>query len=295
MLCRVGWGWMIAGGWWPVPALMAVDAPLAEGIPDKRGFSLGRPTPAPWMRELSADRPDKTDSPFTVDAGHFQVEMDAINAGLEHHGPERDGSRTTTWEVAPMNLKVGLLNNVDLQLGLTPLRFERVAGPAGGGGVERHGGTGDVVPRVKFNLFGNDGGPWAMALMPCLKVPTAAAGLGNGAVEGALKVPVAIEAGDWDVGFQTELDLNRDDAGPGCHLDYVNSVSIGHPVAGRLSAYVEFYSSVPSVSGAGWVGTVDTWLTYRVHRNLRLEAGVYIGVTRPAEDWHPFLGMTWRY
>jgi hypothetical protein len=31
------------------------------------------------MRELSADRPDKTDCPFTVDAGHFQVEMDFAN------------------------------------------------------------------------------------------------------------------------------------------------------------------------------------------------------------------------
>ena len=31
------------------------------------------------MREMSTDRPDKTESPYTVDAGHFQIEWDLFN------------------------------------------------------------------------------------------------------------------------------------------------------------------------------------------------------------------------
>lgn len=41
--------------------------------PDKSGYSLFKPTPRQFMRELTTDRPDQTESPYTVDAGHFQV------------------------------------------------------------------------------------------------------------------------------------------------------------------------------------------------------------------------------
>src|SRR5437868_5206562 len=47
--------------------------------PDKSQYTLWNPVPASLMRELSADRPDKTDSPYTVDAGHYQIEMDFAN------------------------------------------------------------------------------------------------------------------------------------------------------------------------------------------------------------------------
>ena len=44
--------------------------------PDKSGYSLFHPVPRELMRELTPDRPDKTEGPFTVDAGHYQLEMD---------------------------------------------------------------------------------------------------------------------------------------------------------------------------------------------------------------------------
>ena len=31
---------------------------------------------------------------------------------------------------------------------------------------------------------------------------------------------------------------------------------------------------------------MDTWLTYQVHKNLRLDGGIYLGVTPVADDWH---------
>jgi len=34
---------------------------------------------------------------------------------------------------------------------------------------------------------------------------------------------------------------------------------------------------------------VDTWLTYQINKDLRLDGGVYIGVTLAADDWHPWL------
>ena len=52
------------------PAL-AGEAGDAAVSPDKNQYNLFNPTPDELMRELNADRPDKTDCPFTVDAGHF--------------------------------------------------------------------------------------------------------------------------------------------------------------------------------------------------------------------------------
>ena len=89
---------------------------------DKKVYNLFHPTPPDLMRELSTDRPDKTESPYTVDAGHFQWEMDFAVFTLERE----DGVRSRTWNIAPANLKVGLTNNADLQLFFDSYIHERV-------------------------------------------------------------------------------------------------------------------------------------------------------------------------
>jgi len=48
----------------------------SDPAPDKSSFHFFNPTPRSLMRELSTDRPDKTESAYTVDAGHFQIESD---------------------------------------------------------------------------------------------------------------------------------------------------------------------------------------------------------------------------
>lgn len=68
------------------------------------------PTPEKLLRELTTDRPDKTESPYTVDAGHFQLGTDLLSY-------TRDGDgELENFAIAPTNFKVGLLNNVDLQV-----------------------------------------------------------------------------------------------------------------------------------------------------------------------------------
>ncbi|MEO8791443.1 MAG: transporter [Chthoniobacteraceae bacterium] len=268
---------------------------MADDGADKGGYTLFNPTPEKRMRELSADRPDKTDCPFTVDAGHFQLEMDFANLTYNRPNSERGAVKSTVWEAAPMNLKIGLLNNLDFQLVFTPNRWERSDDRDAKTSV-RNSGFDGITPRFKINLIGNDGGFFALALIPFVKLPLSSGHLGNGSVEGGLGIPWSLEIPGWDVGFQNTFHFNRNDIGSGRHTEFDNSVSIGHPIVGkRLSASVEFFSSVSTERGSGWVGTVDTWLTYQVNENVRLDAGVYIGVTPAADDWHPFVGMTWRF
>src|SRR5262249_10910302 len=154
------------------------------------------PTPTELMRELSADRPDRTDTPFTVDAGHFQVEMDFANLTKDRSGEGHNSVSTTSFEIAPMNLKAGLLNNLDFQLLFTPYRWEKSTDEGTGQSEWRNGFDG-ITPRFKINLVGNDGGFFALGLIPFLKLPLANT-WGPASVEGGLGIPYAFDVENWD-------------------------------------------------------------------------------------------------
>lgn len=268
----------------------------AEGPPpDKSGYHLFRPTPRDLMRGLSTDRPDKTESAYTVDAGHFQLEMDLLSYSYDRHNTLPNGARSESWSVAPVNLKLGLLNNLDAQLVLETYNRVRVHERTTGQ-VTRQNGFGDVTARLKHNLWGNDEGETALALMPFVKVPTNQDRLGNNSVEGGLIVPFAADLpGGYGLGMMTEVDLIRDEGGSGYHPELINTIAIGRDLIGKLGGYVEFFSLVSTESGSPWVGTFDIGFTYEITSDLRLDWGVNLGVTRSAEDVNPFLGLSFRY
>jgi len=261
---------------------------------DKSLFNLFNPVPEDLMRELAADRPDKTDCPLTVDAGHFQLEMDFANLTYNRPNSQRGNTKFTAIDVAPVNIKVGLLNNLDFQLIFTSFRTEKTE-DLDAGTVRRKSGFDGITPRFKLNICGNDGGFFALGFIPFVKLPANMDHLGNDFVEGDVAVPYSFDVSGWDLGLQAAFRANRDEAGGGYHGEFDNSISIGHSLIGKLSFAAEFFSSVSTERDADWVGTVDTWLTYQINKNLRLDGGVYIGVTLAADDWHPWLGMTWRF
>src|SRR5690349_13678522 len=63
-------------------------------------YTLLHPTPRGQMREMSTDRPDTTESPISVDAGHVQIEMDAVSVARDQG--------VTDLALATLNLKLGL-------------------------------------------------------------------------------------------------------------------------------------------------------------------------------------------
>jgi hypothetical protein len=273
----------------------ALGALADASAPDKAGQSLLNPTPAAFLRELSTDRPDKTESPYTVDAGHFQLEMDLATCTWNRDTRHGADTRTTAWAVAPLNLKAGLLPDVDLQLVIETWNHvrteDRIAGT-----VLRQSGFGDLTVRVKKNFWGNEGGPTALGLMPFVKLPTNEDQLGNHAVEGGLILPLAVELpAGWGLGLMTEADFRRDEAGSGHHAAFIHSATFSQDLVGRLGGYAEFFSEVSTETGADWIGTVDLGLTYGLTDNLQLDLGVNIGVTDSAEDLSPFVGLSCRF
>jgi hypothetical protein len=262
---------------------------------DKSKYNLFLPTPREAMREMNTDRPDKTESAYTVDAGHFQLEMDFLSYTRDRDRHDGADTRVNSYAVAPVNLKLGLLNNLDFQLVLDTWNYvktdDRVAGA-----LSRQKGFGDVTTRLKFNVWGNDGGSTALALMPYVKLPSNQDHLGNNAVEGGLIIPMAVKLPlDFDMGLMTKFDCVRDSERRAYHPEFVNTVTVSHDIAGKLGGYLEFYSQVSTEANSRWIGTVDMGLTYELSKDVQLDAGINMGVTDSADDLNPFVGISLRF
>lgn len=267
----------------------------AQDAPDKSRYHLFNPTPREQMREMSTDRPDKTESPYTVDAGHFQIESDL--AVYEHDHDTSAGSSVygDNWTFGSLNLKAGLCNFSDLQVVLFPYSKVRTDDRINGL-IGHQSGFGDVLTRLKINFWGNDGGKAAFGIMPFAKWPTSQDNLGNTAVEGGVIVPFGFELpAGFSCGMMTEFDWIRDAASSDYHSEFINTITFGHQIVGNLDGYVEFFSLVSAETGAPWVGTLDVGFTYAFTENTQLDAGVNIGVTKSAPDVSPFLGFSVRF
>ncbi len=258
-------------------------------------YSLFNPVPADRLRPLNTDRPDLTESPFTVDAGHFQIETDLAN--YTHDRDKSGGADISTdaWSFAAMNLKAGLTPDTDVQIVIGTYNRVKTKDRVTGA-VTRLEGFGDVTVRVKHNVWGNDGGTTAFGIMPFVKFPTSQDDVGNPSVEGGVILPLAVSlSGGWDLGAMTEVDCSRNDRGSGSHAVFVNTITAGHAIVGELAGYVEFYSEISAEPGTDWIGLADFGLTYGIGENTQFDAGVNIGVTDAAPDWNPFVGVSRRF
>ena len=275
-------------------ALASLVATSPARSEDKSAGAFLDPAPRDQMRELSTDRPDQAESPFTVDAGHWQIELDFFNYTLDREA----GVRTETLNLAPVNLKLGLTNTTDLQVIFDSYTVEKTK--TSGTRARTHD-WGDLTLRLKRNLWGNDRaepapGDTAFAAMPFVKLPLEQGDTGNHSVDAGLILPLAVELpAGFGLGLMTEFDWLADTAGNDLHLEWVNSVTVSHDLGEHLGAYLEFFSAIPEGSASDWVGQFDVGFTYAFSGDVQLDAGCNFGVTRHAPDAQPFAGLSFRY
>jgi hypothetical protein len=263
----------------------------ADEPQDKSRYNLFHPTPDNLLRELATDRPDKTESPTTVDAGHFQIEMDFATFTED----EMNGVSAKTWNIAPFNLRVGLLNNVELSLVFESYLHEDTEDKTAKK-ISNLSGVGNFTTRLKVNLWGNDGGRTAFALFPFMTFPTGTGGLNNNSIEGGAIFPFSMTLpAKFELGMETGIVVLRNESGPNYHEEFVNSITFSREIAGKLSGYCEFFSSVSTERDSSWVGTADFGLTYALTENVQLDCGCNIGVTDAADDINAFSGLSVRF
>ncbi len=238
------------------------------------------------VRPMSTDRPDTTESGYTVPAGMFQVEMSFFD-----YARDADRGRVEDqWIYAQTNLKAGLTRSTDLQV---ILNSHAVAGESERGDATRTSGFGDITVRLKQNLFGNDSGPAALAIMPYVTIPTHTR-VSDEAWEGGLIVPLSVTLTDRLVlGLMIEADIVHDTETNGYDLEWLHSATLGYTLTEKLGMYVELVG----IAGqdAAYQGIFDAGLTFALNNDLIFDAGVRIGMNRPAPDFGVFSGVSFRF
>lgn len=278
-----------------VVLVMTTSAHMANAETARSGYHLFNPTPAELMREMSTDRPDKTESPYTVDAGHFQLESDLVSYVYDKDDANGNDVRTRSLGIVPINFKGGLTESTDLQIVIENYVYEKTS-DKGSETVDTVEGFGDITIRLKQNIWGNDGGASALAVMPFVKLPTNTNNTGNDHVEGGVIVPLALSVGHGlGLGLMAEVDWMKDADENGYHAVYIASATIGYDISDRIGHYVELFAEESMEDGTDTVITFDTGLTYALTDDVQLDAGVNIGLTSAAEDLNPFLGVSMRF
>ncbi|MDA0766364.1 MAG: transporter [Verrucomicrobia bacterium] len=239
---------------------------------------------SPGLRDLEADRPDATESPVTVDAGHFQLETSFLAYGRDRSG----GVESEWWSFAETNLKYGINDCMDLQLVLSPWVEEREKN----GGVTEADGVGDIEVRLKWNLWGNDGGETALAVMPYVKAPVFSE-VSNDHWEGGVIVPLAWRVADrWGVAVQAEGAAVYDEEEDDTDFEFSHTAVLGVDLTERVGCYLEYLGVAGDhpyeAYGSGGV-------TWALSDFRQLDLGAMVGLNEDAEDLAVFTGVTVKF
>jgi hypothetical protein len=274
-------------------AALADDAPQAPP-PDKSGYTVFNPTPDDKLRSLCADRPTKSTGPCTVDAGHWQLETDLYNGTWQ----STDGVSTTTQLFTNPTLKLGLTNTWDIEVNIAPYEEVRVHDSHTGKTVTAWG-VGDLYLRTKVNLVGDDGGSLAVAVEPFVKAPTAANGVGNGAWEGGVLVPIQFNLpNNWSLSLDPELDDLADAVGGGHHANAVSLLSLGYGLTKEVTVFGEIWGDANfDPSGTVFQSSADiaaAWIPAK-SPNLQLDGGLNFGLNKATPAVQVYVGVSHRW
>lgn len=273
---------------WGLRASVSVLLALGLATPS-RADGPGKAQPPGFDRELSTDRPDVTESPRTVPRGRVQIEGALAGAAFDRwRGPGEP--RSDRYEVGGFNAKLGITNHIDFQAvfaGWTVVR------EASGTERRREEGAGDLSVRLKWNLWGNDEGATALALLPYGVIPSGKDGVGAGTSTLGLAIPFAWDfAEGWSAATMAEFAWT-DPGGEGT-VGWLQSASIGRDIGRDVGIYVELVFECTDGTGSA-TASAGAGGTYAISDDVQLDGGMNFGLTRDAVDWNPFLGLTVRF
>lgn len=261
-------------------------APAAHG----QGHTLFDPAPDAGLRPLVTDRPDTTESPRTVDAGRFQAELEALSWTHDHE----DGVTADTLNGFAL-LKAGINDFMDLELVLEPFRHVKLK-DGDSDTRETANGFGDTEVRLKVNLWGNDDGATAFALMPFISIPTHRRDLdADRKVEGGIIAPLDADlGGGWSLGTMLVAGAVHDEESGDYAAGFVSSATVSHDIVGDLSGFVEIATFIDTAPGSPGQAYFDAGLLYGLTPDVQLDCGVNVGLTNESDDVRVFVGISVR-
>ncbi len=273
--------------------MLSGSALADDASSDKSAYNIFDPTPDSALRSFSPDRPLNSISPFTVDAGRVQIESDFVNF-------TRSSDRLTTTgtlEAVDPEIRVGLTQFLEFDLITAGLLTDRTAAN-GTGRTQAHDlGTGAVTLQARYNLFGDEGGTYALALAPFVSLPSGDRHFGNQRIDGGIVAPLSIDLpADFTLVLETEVAAMRNGTGP-AFASFTDIANLSHAVPGvdHLTASIEFTSVVNADRLTPDTYTFETALAYLATPTTQLDLGGFVGLNRAAPDFQVAAGVAHRF
>ena len=239
---------------------------------------------------MVTDRPDETESPFSVTPGYFQLEM-----GWGYVNADRDGSKRQTHQVPGTLVRIGTVRGLEARLGFAGWRHREVADSTG---AETNSGVGPLRLGAKYQF--NEGEGWipTLALLGALVLPTAAEGLGPERVDPTFRVAAAHDASSVvGIGYNVGLRWLSVEAVTGetsTQLEGIYSLAFGFALTRWLGAFAEAFGALALSDDAVSVASFDGGFTLLVRNNLQLDARGGVGLNKDADAWFVGAGFSWR-
>jgi len=267
-----------------IPALFSA---VQAQTPGKTSFNLFHPVPAQYMRDMETDRPDVTESPYTLDAGHILYEADFIR--LEREKGEMSEQHTNLFNKG--NLKLGITSSTAFQFGFETFVWQKER--AEDGEITKGHGIGDITLRIKQNIVGNNGGNFILAILPYVKIPTAKY-TEDSKYEGGIIVPMMVRLpGEWRLAGQVEAERLYNSDAHAMHTELLQSLTISHELFKNLDGIAETYYTY-DFNAHHWSNFLNASAQLKISPNFALDAGLNYGLQTDAMKSY-FMGTSFRF
>ena len=236
------------------------------------------------LRPLSPDRPHQTESPYTTDKGHFQVEADLLNFQQQHVNDSLDLRGTGIFF---FNAKFGIGKNSDVELLTGTVQFDHYSRSEVS---DRKTFFPDLLFRYKYNLVGNDSGKTAIALMPTVRISNFVRDTFR-VQGGQLLLNAEREFEHFGLGYTGGLsDFSFQPLFTRC--ESFSTVSIDYSLVGKLHHFVELSYRYGKFNPVLHNYSFDSGFTFTPGENLQFDLGFYYFI--PARQPFLFIGGTFR-
>ncbi|MGA3066989.1 MAG: transporter [Tepidisphaeraceae bacterium] len=262
---------------------------------DKSQYTLFDPVPGDLMRAMSPDRPNKTNSPLTVDAGHLQIETGILDYVDTQDRYEGDNGREQSLDFGQIEFRLGVLDNLELDTFVNAFNLDQEQDFTADQS-SRQSGFGDTTVGGKLNFWGDDSDDvWntAFGLQPLFKIPTAADGLGNGRPEAFFGFPFQINLPDqFGLGVETVASWERNSLDTGYVAGSQNMASVDRVIFGNLDVYLEYWMHTSTERHLESQQTVDVGCSYAVTQRVILDTGFNFGLNKASNTLECTAGIS---
>lgn len=232
-----------------------------------------------------------TDTPQTIEPGKFFLRMDAVTVGVNRDSAEPN--RYTALGLASSMLSIGMTKSVDVQLGAQFFVRETYQYR---GTRNTRSGWGDTSFRTKWTFWRDDQLGAAAAVIPYVKIPSKATGIGNNHLEGGIIVPWAMTLGPGSAaGAMFQWDMLRNDANNGYDSRWFASGFARQHIGGGFGAYAEATLAVSSASSSSFAGTLGGGVTFDFSKFFQADYGLSRGLGGRATDWLGVVRLRWTF